>query len=238
MEVNLINYTQNAEDLLIYTKHTRLTQGKEAREKLLQLSADEKLDELKYIASSVPSCWEFVDYTFEILNVTRAFTHQLVRTRHGSYAQQSMRVVDMAGFSYRSDVIGKDKKQECARVAYGDCMEQIEKTYRALIDLGVPAEAARGVLPTNICTSIIAKFNLRTLSELMKNRSGPRTQREYRGVLREMFACVIAVHPWAVQFLSPDRLADAQLLEEIAGAYITSETKLKSALRLIDKLKR
>jgi hypothetical protein len=57
---------------------------------------DRVLEELDYIAKTIRSSWEMVDYTFQITGVTRAFTHQFVRTRTGSYAQQSQRSVDMS----------------------------------------------------------------------------------------------------------------------------------------------
>jgi thymidylate synthase ThyX len=77
----------------------------------------------------------------------------------------------------------------------------IRAAYRSLLELGLPAEDARGILPTNIATNICAKFNLRTLSELVQSRSGGRTQAEYRNVIDAMADAVLAVHPWAEPFL-------------------------------------
>ena len=56
-------------------------------------SAQKRQNEIEYMANTVPSSWEFCDYSFMITGVTRAFTHQLVRTRTASYAQQAMRVL-------------------------------------------------------------------------------------------------------------------------------------------------
>ena len=93
MEVRLINYTKDAVDTLLYTKSTRLELGKETENKIKAMSEEEKMAELDYMSKTVPSSWEFVDYIFEIRGVSRAFTHQFVRTRTGSYAQQTMRIL-------------------------------------------------------------------------------------------------------------------------------------------------
>src|SRR5258705_6882218 len=84
--------------LLVYTKNTRLQQGTETQAAIEAMSPLEIITELDYMAKTIRSSWEFAEYTFEIKNVTRAFTHQLVRTRTGSYAQQAQRVVDMKNF--------------------------------------------------------------------------------------------------------------------------------------------
>jgi len=106
MEVNLIDYTgmghpdcHRAARLLVYTKNTRLEQGEDTRAAIEALTKAELEDQLAYIANTIRSSWEFVDYTFEIIGVTRAFTHQFVRTRTASYAQQSQRAIDMSEFT-------------------------------------------------------------------------------------------------------------------------------------------
>jgi len=199
IEVNLISYTQDAADLLIYTKSTRLEQGEETRKKIAAMSWEEKMKELDYMANTIPSSWEFVDFVFEIKNVTRAFTHQFVRTRTGSYAQQTMRLLEKKNFTYRVPPELDDNN----KAIYEDCMDNIQEAYDALIDIGVKAEDARGVLPTNIHTNIIAKFNLRTLAEMARSRTGVRTQDEYREVMDLMIDKVLAVYPWTSKFMFP-----------------------------------
>jgi thymidylate synthase ThyX len=79
MKVTLINYTHNAMDLLIFTKNTRLTMSPDRLEEIAKWPLERKWNELEYMANTIPSSWEFCDYTFMIEGVTRAFTHQLVR---------------------------------------------------------------------------------------------------------------------------------------------------------------
>jgi thymidylate synthase ThyX len=68
--------------------------------KIGSMGEEEKQKELKYVFGTIGSSWEFVDYIFLITGVSRAFTHELVRTRQASYAQQSMRAVNMEDFSF------------------------------------------------------------------------------------------------------------------------------------------
>ena len=120
-----------------------------------------------------------------------------MRTRQASYAQQSQRTVDMSGFSYYTPP--EIEKDEDAKTYYDECMKTINYYYQKLRK-HVPAEDARGVLPTNIHTNIVAKFNLRTLSEMAKSRLSPRAQGEYQEVFKLMVAEVVKVHPWAEPF--------------------------------------
>lgn len=240
MQVNLIDFTKHAVEKLIYTKNTRLTLGQDLRDKISGMNPDEKIKELEYIANTIPSSWEFVNYTFEILDVTRAFTHQFVRTRTGSYAQQTMRMLNMQKFGYL--VPDGVEKNDAAREIYGRCMHNIQQAYDELIQLGVPEEDARGVLPTNIHTNIIAQFNLRTLAEMARSRTGMRTQSEYRDVFDAMMAEVIKVHPWAQQFLFPFGKDNAGKIEEIITKAFTAGAIDKDTLvegrKAVDKLKK
>ena len=233
IKVTLLNYTPDALDLLLYTKQTRLAQTPGLLDEIKGWPYERKMKELDYMLGTIHSSWEFVNYTFHIDGVTRAFTHQLVRTRHGSYAQQSQRTVDMSGFNYVrtgaleaiddmhetsttkiDGIIGGEERyrqwlgQHIAK--YGDdnpvnwydmTMDVINLGYQKMTELGVPPQDARGVLPTNIVTNIVAAFNLRTLSDMAKLRLCTRTQGEYQDVFRAMRAAVLAVHPWAEPFI-------------------------------------
>jgi thymidylate synthase (FAD) len=204
MKVKLVNYTQGAKDLLLFTKNTRLLNVENAYQEIKDWPEDKKQEELDYMLKTIKSSWEFVDYTFEIRDVTRAFTHQFVRNRLGSYAQQSQRTVDMEGFGYYTPpaILNEPRAKEL----YDDAMKEINQAYQSLREY-VPAEDARGVLPTNIHTNIVAKFDLRNLHETAKSRLSPRAQGEHQEVFRMMIDEVIKVHPWAEPFLTPTEWA-------------------------------
>ena len=200
MKVKLVECTPNAKDLLIFTKNTRLLNVEDAYDEIKDWPEEKKQEELDYMLQTIKSSWEFIDYVFEIRDVTRAFTHQFVRTRTGSYAQQSQRTVDMEGFGYYTPP--RISENEIAKAIYDECMQKINEYYHDLREI-VPAEDARGVLPTNIHTNIVAKFNLRTLHETAKSRLSPRAQGEYQQVFKLMVDEVVKVHPWAEPFLTP-----------------------------------
>ena len=201
MKVKLINYTSDAKNLLLFTKNTRLMNEDDAYAKIKDWPEDKKQAELDYMLNTIKSSWEFVDYVFDIREVTRGFTHQFVRTRQGSYAQQSQRTVDMEGFDYY--VPEEIEKYPAGKHHYDEAMKTINEYYQKLRNSGVNPEDARGILPTNIHTNIVAKFNLRTLHEMAKSRLSPRAQGEYREVFKLMVAEVIKVHDWAEPFLTP-----------------------------------
>lgn len=237
MDVTLINYTPLAAETLIYTKNTRLSMSPGLFRDICAWPEEEKQKELAYIANTIPSSWEFVDYLFAVEGVSRAYTHQQVRTRAASYAQQTMRVLDMGEFEY----VYTDKNQadHHAMLVIADVLAAIKKGYRTLIAMGQAPEDARGILPTNISTNIICKFNLRTLSELARSRTGGRTQSEYQRVINAMIDAVLAVHPWVEPFLFGDRGRDYFAeLEEWAAANLPSLMDRAPLLKIIDKMRK
>ena len=194
--VELISYTPHALELLIYTKNTRL-QGGETMADIIEWPVEKKLEHLKYMLGTIKSSWEFVDYVFRIKGVTRAFTHQLVRTRTGSYAQEAMRVV---GPEDGVAIPPSLSKQES--IWFDLVTKDTLTIYAAMVDDGMAPQDARGILPTNVKTSIIAKFNLRTIHDTANLRLCTRTQGEYQAVFRSMRDCIIKVHPWAKDFIN------------------------------------
>jgi len=199
MKVTLLYATQNAIDLLIFTKNTRLNMGPKGMTEIMNWPREKKMEELKYMSTTIPSSWEFVDLIFCIEGVSRAFTHQLVRTRTASYAQQAMRIVDMTGFEYHT---GPSIKGD-ALVVYQNQMSEISAAYEEVIQLGAKPEDARGVLPTDILTNICMKINLRNFADLVKKRMTPRVQDEYAQVLKQMIEEVLKEWPWSLMFIMP-----------------------------------
>lgn len=194
MKVTLIDYTRDAMSLLLRTKNTRLTEVSDP-----DTWDDEKRQaELDYMRDTIKSSWEFVDFTFEIEGVTRAFTHQLVRTRTGSYAQQSMRAADFSA----ADIVmpGKDNTLASLIIWVG-AANRAQMAYTDMVTHGMSLQDARGILPINVSNNIIAKFNLRTLHEMAKVRLCTRTQGEYQEVFRAMRQAVIDLYPWTSDFL-------------------------------------
>ena len=196
MKVELFNRTTWALETLIYTKNTRL-QGEQTFDDICKWPEEKKLEHLEYMKDTIQSSWEFVDYHFKISGVTRAFTHQLVRTRTASFAQESQRTIDASDH----EVINTNDPDTKYYGFYEAAGKYVMSEYTDLIQSGMPIQDARGLLPTNVSTSIIVKLNLRTLHDMGLLRLCTRTQGEYQRVFKEMLALVVKAHPWAAQFI-------------------------------------
>jgi len=245
MNVQLIDYTgagsadpaRHAANVLVFTKSTRLNMQPGLMDEIAAKPWSEIEAELEYMANTIPSSWEFVTYTFLINGVTRAFTHQFVRTRTGSYAQQTMRVLDVDGWDYLTGpTIASDPNRQAS---YDRAMALVDDEYRRQIANGAKIEDARGILPTNILTNIVAKFDLRTFSDTQRKRASSRTQGEYRDVMDAMRAEVLRVHPWASMFLERtfDKSA-AELEAEITRLkHMVGEIRMTDMIKLIDQMR-
>jgi flavin-dependent thymidylate synthase len=189
------------------------------------------------MAETIPSSWEFVDYVFLVEGVSRAYTHQQVRTRAGSYAQQTMRVLDMGKYDYV--YTDRNKADQVSMAIIDKTNRYIQGAYSTLIQSGVAPEDARGILPTNIATNIVCKFNLRTFSELCASRTGGRTQNEYQRVVNAMADAVLAVHPWAERFLFPARRDAFADIEAFADAEFGGDLLRKGKLlKIVDRMRK
>lgn len=251
MKVTLIEYTGSgwqdpaarAADILIFTKNTRLTMSPALLDDIALWPWRKKLEELKYMARTIPSSWEFVDYTFMIEGVTRAFTHQLVRTRTASFAQQTMRVLNvsdgpgwgyLAGPTIDQTQVGTPIGELTREEIYQGAMNCIDGTYKLLIQNGAAIEDARGILPTNILTNIVMKCNMRAFVEMVRKRSSSRTQGEYRDVLEGMKAAVKAKHSWIELFLERDFDNAANELNHLLLEVSIPDEKRTHAVKLLD----
>jgi len=222
MTVTLLSSTPNALEVLLYTKNTRLQMTGHGLTDIMAWPEEKKAEQLRYMRNTIQSSWEFVDYTFAIEGVTRAFTHQLVRHRVGtSFAQQTQRGLQMEeGFAYLAtgdmSRSGTPETKRSVRTTYvpdidihhgtmddvyAQTMDAIDVSYDHLLRHGANAQDARGILPTNILTNIVFKANLRTLHDMALKRLCVKAQGEFQDVFRALVDAVVAIHPWAIDFL-------------------------------------
>lgn len=203
MQVKLISVTPNALELLVGTKTTRM-RGKKPEE----MNEAELYDHFAYMLDTIRSPFEFVDYIFEITGVSKNFTHQLVRTRTGAYQQETSRALEIDNI-IRPDAFEFEANDALARL-FDDAIADANAHYRILLAAGAELQDARAVVPSNMETAIKAKFNLRTLSDMAKNRLCARTQGEYQKVFRRMRELVLEQHPWADPLLQVACVATGQ----------------------------
>ena len=134
------------------------------------------------------SVLEFADFTFHVEGISRACSHQLVRHRHASYAQMSQRYVNQNNFEYVFPETILNNEEALTEYVY--FMDRCKMTYSRLIELGIPAEDSRMVLP-NACETILeVKMNGRELIHFMNERLCTRAQWEIRELAIAMKKCV------------------------------------------------
>ena len=109
------------------------------------------------------SIMEFQDFTFRVDNVSRALTHQLVRHRIASFAQQSQRHVKIDGlyWYYVPESVCKHPDPSVLK-QYTKFMDRIRGFNKYLLLSGIPLEDARYVLPNATYSSIVSTDGMKS----------------------------------------------------------------------------
>jgi thymidylate synthase (FAD) len=135
---------------------------------------------------------EMIHMLWLLNDVTRAFTHQLVRYRVGTaFIQESMRFFGMKK-TFKVLITGEaaGSKGGLTDVPWDDYITGATsaiENYVKMLDRGIPDQDARGVLPTNILTNIYFDCSLRTLQHIFPQRLCCQAQQgEWQPILREM----------------------------------------------------
>lgn len=181
MEVKLIAHTPDPD--LVCAAVARTSRSSLAPAELLSKSSGEREKAMKLLREIIKSghisVTEHASFTFSISGVSRALTHELVRHRLASYTQQSQRYVQVSGedaFIIPPTVIGNEKTSKLFR----QCLSDIKKNYDELIQLGVPVEDARYILPNATKATIVVTMNCRELLHFFSLRCCERAQWEIR----------------------------------------------------------
>jgi len=187
MNVTLLGCTPNPEK--IPAMAAKLTHSKTKPEDLPKSSSKELQAILQHVTErGHSSVLEHTCFTFAISEVSRSLTHQLVRHRIASYAQQSQRYVDLKEPQY---VIPPTiQKDSAMKQAYEETMKSIWEQYNNLLDLGIPAEDSRYVLPNATFTNIIVTMNARALLNFFELRCCMHAQWEIRQLAQKMLQLV------------------------------------------------
>ncbi len=154
------------------------------------------------LSSGHHSVLEHATFSFSIEGVSRALTHQLVRHRIASYAQQSQRYVDFSttetpAITIPPKIKGKNLEKFNAVIA------DIYSLYKDLVSEGIEPEDARYILPNAAHTNIIVTMNYRELMSFSKLRLCFKSQWEIQHMTREMRKAVATVHVELAGFLEP-----------------------------------
>lgn len=116
----------------------------------------------------------------------RGVSHEIVRHRIASYSQESTRycnyIKDKFGneLTFIKPIFWAEESPEYK--IWFSSMENIEKTYMQLINLGARPEQARAVLPNSLKTEIIVTMNLREWRHFFKLRTSNRAHPQMREI--------------------------------------------------------
>jgi thymidylate synthase (FAD) len=210
-KVQLVALTDDPEKVLAST--SAIYHGHAGVVDRLTAEAEHELE-----VSMLQTPYEMIHHLWLIKDVTRAFTHQLVRYRVGvSYAQESMRFVDCRNAAVLlPDGVAVNPE---ALDMYIRATHEAFAKYGAMLDAGVDPQDARGVLPTNILTHIYFDCNHKTLMHIYKQRmSGLAQPGEWEYVLGAMKKILAARNPLLARTLVT--MEESKRLEEERASWV------------------
>lgn len=184
MKVTLLEHTPNPERIVAMS--ARLCYSQVGAAQLAEKMTDKQVEQLlnKLVSMGHMSPFEHASFTFAVEGVSRVLTHQLVRHRIASYAQQSQRYVKENAFEYILPPSIANNEQAKAR--FEQLMTDIQSAYNELNALGVHQEDARYVLPNATETKIVISMNTRALYNFFELRCCLRAQWEIRNMAQQM----------------------------------------------------
>lgn len=157
------------------------------------------------VATKHGSVLEHAKITFAFLNVSRVFTHELVRHRHGSYSQVSGRYVrtDSVDMYYPEVLRGIPGMSELFKKAIAT-MEDAAAFAAKLAGLDEMKDftmkkkitsAIRRLIGNGQANHIIATYNHRDLRHIIQQRTSRHAEEEIRYVFGEVFELLKGRYP-------------------------------------------
>ena len=142
---------------------------------------------------------EHANATFRIVT-DRGISHEIVRHRLASYAQESTRYCN-----YSKDKFGKEitvikpmafefVDVRCQAI-WRSAVEQSERAYFALLEFGVTPEIARSVLPTCLKTELVMTANLREWRHFITLRGSKAAHPQIRKIAGMLYEHLIVIAP-------------------------------------------
>lgn len=154
------------------------------------------------------SVLEHCSMTFAVKDVSRTLLAQYSRHRIGvSLSVQSQRYVserrNATGELFDFVIPQEVENHEKARNEFLQAMEQAQKSYDALLALGIKKEDARFVLPGGAGTNFVTTLNLRSFLDVYQKRVlTPGAQWEIKAMLKRMGELLQEREPWLGKYLN------------------------------------
>jgi thymidylate synthase (FAD) len=150
------------------------------------------------------SVLEHASYSFALRNVSRVFTHELVRHRAGSaFSQESLRYVRLTDIGFRVPPALEPVREQVISI-----VEQLEEfQVSAAAELGIDQQgvpfhvkkevtsALRRLAPIGLSTDIVWSANARTLRHVIEMRTAEGAEEELRLVFDKVARIMLAEAP-------------------------------------------
>src|SRR5271169_3704083 len=171
-----------------------------------------RTDQREYFAnilrSAHGSVLEHANYSLAFRNVSRVFTHELIRHRAGSaFSQESLRYVRLTDIGFRVPPALEPVREQVLSI-----VEQLEEfQVSAAKELGIDEEgvpfhvkkevtsALRRLAPIGLSTDIVWSANVRTLRHVIEMRTAPGAEEELRLVFDAMAQIMLREAPGLFQ---------------------------------------
>jgi len=158
-----------------------------------------RTDQREYFANILKSAHgsvlEHANWSFALRNVSRVFTHELVRHRAGSaFSQESLRYVRLTDIGFRVPPALEPVREQVLSIVEQLEEFQVSAAERLGIDEeGVPfhvkkevTSALRRLAPIGLSTDILWTANARTLRHVIEMRTAPGAEEELRLVFDQL----------------------------------------------------
>lgn len=154
-----------------------------------RVRTDQKEYFLNILRSGHGSVLEHANYTFVIYDVSRVFTHELVRHRAGSaFSQESLRFVRLKDLPFRIPESIESLRPQIVSIL--ETLEEFQIAAAEHFELDVEGKsfhekkeitsALRRLAPEGLSTMIIWTANVRTLRHVIQARTDPGAEEELR----------------------------------------------------------
>ncbi len=141
----------------------------------------------------------------------RGVSHELVRHRLASFAQESTRYCNYSKgkFSGEITVVRQQGFDDLAQDLWVKAMGQCESNYMQALEMGVAAQHARSLLPISLKAEIVIGANLREWRHIFKLRCAkaahPMIKGLMRDALRQFGDCMPALYEDLVEEFLPTK---------------------------------
>jgi len=229
IKVTLVSFTKDGERVVAVA--SKMSRSRKGWDYHWQNMSEEEVE--TWIRDAIiHGYWSVLEhsvYTFSIEGISRVASHQLVRHRIASYTQMSHRFAKPVDEYYKPIIPPSTEKRakDVIEEAYRDAYEH----YYRLLELGVPEEDARYVLPNGVNTNVVVTMNARELYNFFALRLCSRAQWEIRLVAWRMLEEVKKVHPRLFKYAGPNCLIHENFVRKepitledlLSGAKLVSE---------------